>query len=124
MKKPGIIALALICCLFLGLLIGFYLGRNVNKLPIQTSRLPVSTTGSTAPSAAASETPQIIDINTATFEQLDSLPGIGQILAQRILDYRNENGPFSDLSELTLVDGIGIDRLNKILDYVTVGGQP
>ncbi len=55
-----------------------------------------------------------IDVNRASPHQLTYLPGIGQILAQRIVEYRQNNGPFQDLSELEKVPGIGKLKLEKI----------
>ena len=125
MKNPGIISLLIISCLFLGLLAGFFLGRNLDPDPIHISNLPTPTTAVTeSASTEGAEPSQLINVNTATLEELDTLPGIGPVIAQRIIDYREENGAFTDASQLTLVSGIGVDRLNKILDYITVGGTP
>ena len=63
-----------------------------------------------------------ININTATLQQLQTLPGIGATLAQRILDYREEHGSFETVADLMNVSGIGEGRLNAILDYITTGG--
>ena len=51
-----------------------------------------------------------------------ALPGIGDVLAQRIVDYRLENGSFSTLEELLNVEGIGKKRLEEIMDMITLGG--
>jgi competence protein ComEA len=61
-----------------------------------------------------------IDINTATAEQLDSLPGIGPAFAQRIIEYRETNGPFKSIEDITLVSGIGDATFAKIRDLITV----
>ena len=64
-----------------------------------------------------------VNINTATAEQLQLIPGIGPVLAQKIVDHREENGPFQDVSELTNVDGIGPKTLQNIFKFITVGGD-
>ncbi|GAB4432075.1 MAG: hypothetical protein Fur0044_29580 [Anaerolineae bacterium] len=61
-----------------------------------------------------------ININTATLEQLDSLPGVGPAIAQRIIDYRESMGGFKTVEEITQVSGIGEATLAKIKDLITV----
>ncbi|WP_153506313.1 ComEA family DNA-binding protein [Cumulibacter manganitolerans] len=61
-----------------------------------------------------------VDLNSATLEQLDGLPGIGPVLAQRIIDFRTDNGPFAAVDELTQVSGVGPSIMAKIKDRVTV----
>ena len=61
-----------------------------------------------------------VNINTASKKELDALPGIGEVLAQRIIDYRSTNGPFSTVDELTKVKGIGAKTLEKLKPYATV----
>lgn len=62
-----------------------------------------------------------VNINVATQEGLESLPGIGEVRAQAILDYRRQNGPFRRPDELMQVPGIGAATYERIKDRVTVG---
>lgn len=61
-----------------------------------------------------------INLNTATLTQLDSLPGVGPVLAQRILDHRQRHGPFRSVGDLRQVDGIGEARYEQLKELVTV----
>ena len=63
---------------------------------------------------------RIININTATKEQLDSLSGIGEVKAQAIIDYRSVNGNFTKIEDILNVDGIGDALFAKIKDFITV----
>ncbi|MDX6552165.1 MAG: competence protein ComEA [Gaiellales bacterium] len=69
---------------------------------------------------AASGRPQIIHLNSATVEQLETLDGIGPSLAQAIIDYRTEHGGFRSLEELDQVSGIGPARLAALRDHVAL----
>ena len=60
-----------------------------------------------------------LNINTADAEQLDTLYGIGPVLAERIIQYRQENGPFTSVEELLEVKGIGTSILEEIEDLIT-----
>ncbi len=62
-----------------------------------------------------------ININTATIEQLSEIPGIGPATAQRIVEYRQENGVFSSVDEIVNVRGIGPKTLENIRDSITTG---
>ncbi|MBQ1064065.1 MULTISPECIES: ComEA family DNA-binding protein [Micromonospora] len=61
-----------------------------------------------------------VNLNTATLAQLDALPGVGPVLAQRILDHRDQHGGFRSVSDLRQVDGIGDARYEQLKELVTV----
>lgn len=61
-----------------------------------------------------------VNLNTATVEQLDALPGIGPVIAQRIVDYRQANGPFATPKDIMNVKGIGQATYDKLKDLIIV----
>ena len=65
----------------------------------------------------------LVNINTATAEELETVTGIGPVLAQAILDYRAEHGDFRTLDELLEVRGIGSAKLDAMRDEITTGGD-
>lgn len=73
-----------------------------------------------APTADLSDTNPKININTATSAELDKLPGIGPITAQRIIDYRLQNDSFSDIDEIKEVYGISDSKFNSLKDLISV----
>ena len=73
-----------------------------------------------ATTAGEGQEPQKVDINRADSRLLQSLPGIGETRAQHIIDYRQQNGPFSNINELLKVSGIGTATLEDIEDLITV----
>ena len=81
---------------------------------------PIRETEETTPPATEAVKSGLININTASAVELMTLPGIGEVLSQRIVDYRNANGPFPSVAALTNVSGIGEKRLAAIIHLITV----
>lgn len=74
-----------------------------------------------APKAGAQvSAPVIVNINKAGAEELDKIRGIGPAMAQRIIEFRTQNGPFKSVDDLVQVRGIGGSKLQKIKDQITV----
>jgi competence protein ComEA len=71
------------------------------------------------PAPSGSNESELVNINTASVEELDKLPGIGPTIAQRIIDYRTENGPFSVIEDILNVSGIGPSTFDNIKDFIT-----
>ena len=129
MKKPKVHILVAITLVFAAFTVGLYLGRSFATAPVTVSVLPAMQTlpSETLPpeETFTDETVGVtfpININLAEIEEFMALPGIGEVLAQRILDYREENGPFSSLEGLMNVEGIGKKRMEEILELITIGG--
>lgn len=123
--KKGIACLLVAVCMFTSFLVGWFLGRQASPSPVLVERHTEQTSASASATAAPDGTtaPLTVNINTAGLQELQRLPGIGEVLAQRIIDYREENGPFQTVSELTMVSGIGISKLEELMDYITTGGE-
>jgi competence protein ComEA len=73
--------------------------------------------------AADSGPAGVVNVNTATADELQLLPRVGPALAGRILDFRDANGPFEGVEELVAVRGIGETSLEKLKPFVTVNGK-
>ena len=106
--------------LFLVLTAGYQIGRK---------RVPAEFTVRTAAEALPEETPAVrteelpaegakVNINTAGAEELRTLDGIGETLAERIIAYREEHGPFAAAEDITNVSGIGEGTLEKLRDRI------
>lgn len=73
-----------------------------------------------AASGQATSAGQLIDLNTADAEQFDELPGVGPVLADRIVSYREDVGRFESVDQLQEVPGIGLARMTELRDLVSV----
>jgi len=82
--------------------------------------LPVSPPSSPSLPSPSSQGGGKVNINTATAEELDTLPGVGPSIAQRIIDYRTANGPFRSIEDIKNVKGIGDATFEKLKDKITV----
>lgn len=80
---------------------------------------PARTSARSSKKGSSASSGGLININTASLKELDSLPGIGKTTAQRIIEYRDENGPFSSVEDLKNVKGIKGGTIDKIRDMVT-----
>lgn len=78
-------------------------------------------TGALSPGSATATSPgERVNVNTATLEQLETLPGVGPVLGQNILDYRAANGPFTTVDQLDEVSGIGPATLAQLRPLVSL----
>ena len=87
-----------------------------SKTPVNNSNEQVNDTNSNIPNNNSSS--NLININTATKEDLDTLPGIGPATAQKIIDYRQEHGNFSSIEDIKNVKGIGEAKFSKMQDKI------
>lgn len=122
MKNTPFSILACACLVLCAFLCGLYLGRGMDRNDIRTEVLFTEPAASDTSDAASEPLTGLININTADLDTLMTLEGIGQVYAQRIIDYRSENGAFTSIADITNVPGIGAKRFEAIMDKITVGG--
>lgn len=89
--------------------------------PTQGPAFSFSAPGAIPTSSNSESTGDLVNINTATAEELDTLPGIGPTTAQKIIAYRDLNGPFARIEDIVNVPGIGPSTFDEIKSLITVG---
>ena len=121
--------LAVVTALFAGFTLGLFVGRNSGSgsvtlaVPAQMQTVPTTVAATIPAETVPEETVSFpVNINTADVDTLTALPGIGQVLAERILAYRTQNGSFRAIEEITNVEGIGEKKAEAIFELITVGG--
>ena len=108
--------------LFVAFTAGWFLhgAGSAEPIRVETERTLAATAISLPAPTATPE--RVIDLNTATAEELQTLPGIGEKRAADIVADREKNGPYRFPEEITRVKGIGEETVAELIDYVTVGG--
>ena len=126
MKKTGVIGTAAAALTLLSITCGILIGKNTHAYSLSVSTISRGESNTQQISQSLTESSSSsrgkINLNTADVSELMQIPSVGSVIAQRIIDYRSENGIFYSLNELLLIEGIGESKLSKIKDYVTVGG--
>lgn len=128
MRKHQFQILIVLTLLFAAFTMGLFLGMNQRRSEITVSVSKEMTQKPTETMEKAEniqETKAVvfpISLNSAGTEELAALPGIGDVLAQRIVAYRKKHGRFKTEEELLNVEGIGKKRLEEILDLIVIGG--
>lgn len=146
MKNTAFSYLGCACLVLSAFLAGLYLGQRTSGnvqtdlwVPSESVTAPTETQAptqaqtstetqaptsdqETQPTQATKPATGRININTASVEQLMTLPGIGETYARRIVEYRTLNGPFKKISDITKVEGIGTKRFEAIKGLITTGG--
>ncbi len=111
-------ALAVVTAAFVIFTLAFFIGRNSSRAVIATQKVPEIVIREIPVIVSAQETK--LNINRATTDELEALPGIGVVLAQRILLWREQNGNFSSIEQLMDVKGIGETKFAAIKDRICV----
>jgi competence protein ComEA len=99
--------------------------KDGSGIPSKSGTLELPSSGIVFPTAVSESSSSnlsadLVNINTASLEELNALPGIGPTIAQKIIDYREANGPFSTIEDIMNVSGIGPSTFEDLKDLITV----
>lgn len=127
MKKAGTILLIL-TGIFLLVLVMLLIIKNCGETNIRmsgydTHHVNEDSSLTTAPTDYGLTNGRTININTASIEELTLLPGINRSVAQKIIDYRTLYGPYQSKEALRNVQGLSLQTLERIYNYITIGGN-
>ncbi|WP_212735274.1 ComEA family DNA-binding protein [Herbidospora galbida] len=126
-KRPGVIALPLGSRVVDAIMAAGGLkkgaepgGLNLARRVIDGEQIAVGDPAAAAAPPPAVAESGVVSLNSATVDQLDQLPGVGEVLAQRIVEYRDTNGGFQSIEQLREVEGIGEAKFADLKDQVTL----
>ena len=121
MKGTAQKILLAVTALFVTFTLAFFIGRSSVHAQITTERAPEELVRELPePEPEPEQTPRL-ELNRATRAELEALPGIGAVLAERIVAWRSANGPFVSVEQIMDVEGIGEKKFAEIRDSIYVG---
>ena len=123
-NKTGVIVFSILA-LITAFGLGFFAGHTAERNTVQISAVSSTTADTAQEPETQPQQPVLtgpVNINTAGENELQTLPGIGQALARRIVDYRSIHGPFQSIEQIKNVEGIGDGRYEDLRYRITTGG--
>lgn len=109
-----------VTALFVTFTLAFFIGRSSVHAQITTERAPETMTRELPAPAQEPEAEPRVELNRATQAELEALPGIGPVLAERIVAWRSANGPFISVEQIMDVEGIGEKKYAELKDSIYV----
>ena len=120
MKGTAQKVLLAVTALFVTFPLAFFIGRSSVHAQITTERAPEELVRELPEPESAPEAAQRLELNRATQAELEALPGIGAVLAERIVAWRSANGPFVSVEQIMDVEGIGEKKFAELRDSIYV----
>lgn len=117
-RETGVL-LFLVICFIIGLGVRIYRDRCVPLPKVSEDiSVPQSVLEKCSAEKVISQANQLVSLNRATQKELEQLPGLGPVIAKRIVEYREKHGEFQSLNDLVKVKGIGVKRVDKLISYL------